>query len=49
MCEELMLALPNHTKLYKVHIDASDFAIGGMLMQKGHVVAFESRKLDETK
>ena len=48
MTEELVLALPNHTKPYEVHTDASDFAIGGVLMQDGHPVAFESRKLNET-
>ncbi|KAE8699155.1 hypothetical protein F3Y22_tig00110584pilonHSYRG00049 [Hibiscus syriacus] len=31
-----------------VHSDASDFAIGGVLMQEGHPVAFESRKLNDT-
>lgn len=43
--EEPVLALPDHTKA--VHTDASDFAIGGVLMQDKHPIAFESRKLLE--
>jgi len=30
-----------------VHIDASDKAIGGVLVQEGHPIAFESRKLSD--
>lgn len=30
--EEPVLGLPDHTKPYEVHTDASDFAIGGVLM-----------------
>lgn len=39
--------LPDFSKPYEVETDASDFAIGGVLMQEGHSVAFESRKLND--
>ncbi|XP_048136592.1 uncharacterized protein LOC125315480 [Rhodamnia argentea] len=48
MVEEPVLVLPDHAKAYEVETDASDFAIGGVLMREGHPVAFESRKLDDT-
>ena len=46
--KEPVLAVLDHTKVYEVHTDASDYAIGGVLMQEGHPIAFESRKLNET-
>lgn len=46
---EPVLALPDITKLFELLIDASDFAIGGVLMHEGHLIAFESRKLNDTK
>ena len=46
--EELMLALFDHTKVFEVHTDTSDFAIGGVLMQERYPIAFESCKLNDT-
>ena len=46
--EESVLALPDHTKVFEVHTNASDFAIGGVLMQDRHLIAFESRNLNDT-
>ena len=43
--EELV---PDFSKPYEVHTDASDFAIGGVLMQEEHPVAYESQKLNDT-
>ncbi|KAL6349642.1 hypothetical protein AAG906_041048 [Vitis piasezkii] len=43
-----MLALPDHTKVFEVHTDASDFAIEGVLMQDRHPIAFENHKLNDT-
>ena len=47
MTQEPVLALLDHTKVFEVHSDASDFAIGGVLMQDRHPI-FESRKLNDT-
>ncbi|KAK4382079.1 Retrovirus-related Pol polyprotein from transposon.6 [Sesamum angolense] len=42
-----MLALPDMSKPFTVETDASDFALGGVLMQDSHPIAFESRKLKD--
>ncbi|XP_075077162.1 putative mitochondrial protein AtMg00860 [Nicotiana tabacum] len=46
--EEPVLALSDFAKTFKVHTYALDFAIGGVLMQDKHPIAFESRKLNNT-
>ena len=48
MLEELVLKLSDYGEPFEVHIDASDFALGGVLMQEGHPLAYESCKLNET-
>ena len=40
--EEPVLRLPDVTMPFELHTDASDFAIGGVLMQDEHPIAFES-------
>jgi hypothetical protein len=43
-----VLKLPNFDKDFEIHFDAFDFAIGGVLVQEGRPVTFESKKLSET-
>jgi hypothetical protein len=43
-----MLKLPDFDKDIEIYSDASDFAIGRVLVQEGRPVAFESKKLSET-
>ncbi|KAL0434742.1 UNVERIFIED_CONTAM: hypothetical protein Sradi_0182100 [Sesamum radiatum] len=47
MVTDPVLALPDISKPFVVETDALDFALGGVLMQDGHPVAFESRKLKD--
>ncbi|KAL0430431.1 UNVERIFIED_CONTAM: Transposon Tf2-11 polyprotein [Sesamum radiatum] len=47
MVTDPVLALPDMSKPFVVETDASDFALGGVIMQDGHPVAFESRKLKD--
>ncbi|KAL2506591.1 reverse transcriptase [Abeliophyllum distichum] len=46
MWTDPVLALPDMAKAFEMHTDASDFALGGVLIQEGHPVAYESRKLN---
>ena len=50
LCEAPVLKAPDFNKPFIIHTDASDYALGGTLLQKGedsdveHVVAYYSRK-----
>ena len=46
LVEAPLLRSPNEAKPYDVITDASDYGLGAVLMQEGHPVAFESRKLN---
>jgi hypothetical protein len=48
LVKALVLKLFDFDKEFEIHSDASDFAIGGVLVQEGIPVAFESKKLSET-
>jgi hypothetical protein len=48
LVKAFVLKLPNFDKDFEIHSDASDFAIGGILVQNGRLMAFESKKLNET-
>lgn len=45
--KEPALVFLDHTKTFEIQTNASDFAIGDVLMQEGHSIAFESRKLNK--
>ena len=45
LIEAPLLRTPDESKPYDVITDASDYGLGAVLLQEGHPVAFESRKL----
>ncbi|KAK9100739.1 hypothetical protein Scep_024169 [Stephania cephalantha] len=47
IASEPVLGLPNFDLPFEVHTDASDRALGAVLVQEGHPIAFESRKLKD--
>ncbi|KAL0374240.1 UNVERIFIED_CONTAM: Transposon Tf2-12 polyprotein [Sesamum radiatum] len=49
MVTDLVLALLDISKPFVLETDALDFALEGILMQDGHPIAFESRKLKDVK
>ena len=48
MSSEPVLRLPDFELPFKVHTNASNKAIGGVLMQEKHLVAYKNRKLNDT-
>ena len=46
LLEAPLLRTPDESKPYEVVTDASDYGLGAVLLQEGHPVAFESRKLN---
>ena len=47
VCSQPVLKLPDFTKLFEIHTDASDVAYGAVLIQDGHPVAYESKKFSD--
>lgn len=45
--KEPVLALLDHTKVFEVHMNASNFAIGRVLMQDKHSIVFENYKFND--
>ena len=46
LMEGPLLGIADVTKPFEVETDASDYALGGVLLQNGHPIAYESRKLN---
>ena len=44
VCSQPVRKLPDFTKPFEIHTDASDVAYGAVLIQDGHPVAYESKK-----
>jgi hypothetical protein len=47
MSKDPVLALPDIGKPFEIQTDASDYALSGVLLQDGHPIAYESRKLNQ--
>lgn len=43
-----ILGLVDITKSFEIETDVSDFVLGSILIQEGHPIAYESRKLNDT-
>ncbi|XP_057953832.1 uncharacterized protein LOC131148117 [Malania oleifera] len=47
MMRDPILTIPNIMKPFEVQTDALDYILGGVLLQEGYLVTYESRKLSE--
>jgi hypothetical protein len=48
LCSALVLTLPDLQQPFEIETDASDYAIGAILTQHGHPVAYHSERLSDT-
>ena len=46
MSDQTLLAFPDFEKTFHIYTDASDYQLGGVIMQEGKPLAFYSRKLN---
>ena len=48
LCSAPVLSLPNLQQPFEIETDASDYAVGAVLTQYGHPVAYHSETLSDT-
>lgn len=48
IAKSTLLAYPDFTKTFSLYADASDYQLGGVIMQEDQPIAFYSRKLSDT-
>ena len=48
ICTAPVLVLPNFHHPFEIEMDASDYALGDVITQSGHLVAFHSKNFNQT-
>ena len=48
LCSTPVLTLPDLQQPFEIKTDASDYAIGAVLTQQGHLVAYQNETLSDT-
>ena len=48
LARDILLSYPNFNGTFKIHTNASAFQLGSVIIQKGKLIAFYSRKLTYT-
>jgi hypothetical protein len=47
LCSSLVLSLPDMQQLFEIETDASDYVVGIVLTQHGHMVSYHSETLSD--